>query len=213
MYGQHGQATIARNKKVRLMLKNILIVSMCLFASYSAHAATIVTDGGYVTGIDDLLVNNSYYDVSFVNGSYNDVYGSATPTFWNDDMLGAYWASQAMLSLFSDSVYSDSPELFQGCVSTSLCQISSPFEIDDDGRGAADGTRLSRFTINSGWQNNWSNWTLPDADLDEDVDFRLWAVYSYKSTLPPVEAVPVPAAAWLFGSALLGLGAIKRKKA
>lgn len=28
-----------------------------------------------------------------------------------------------------------------------------------------------------------------------------------------VEAVPIPAAAWLFGSALLGLGAIKRRKA
>jgi hypothetical protein len=28
-----------------------------------------------------------------------------------------------------------------------------------------------------------------------------------------VSAVPVPAAAWLFGSALLGLGAVKRRKA
>ena len=30
---------------------------------------------------------------------------------------------------------------------------------------------------------------------------------------PPVSAVPIPPAAWLFGSALLGLGFIKRRKA
>ena len=37
--------------------------------------------------------------------------------------------------------------------------------------------------------------------------FAVW------STAGSVSAVPIPAAAWLFGSALLGLGVLKRKKA
>jgi hypothetical protein len=37
--------------------------------------------------------------------------------------------------------------------------------------------------------------------------------YSYWTEYGPVSEVPVPAAVWLFGSALLGLGALKRKKA
>ena len=37
--------------------------------------------------------------------------------------------------------------------------------------------------------------------------------YSYNfAILAPVASVPVPAAAWLFGSALIGLVGIKRKK-
>ncbi|MEP5567918.1 MAG: VPLPA-CTERM sorting domain-containing protein [Halioglobus sp.] len=39
--------------------------------------------------------------------------------------------------------------------------------------------------------------------LNQPSDVRIWATAS---------AVPIPAAAWLFGSALLGLGAMKRKR-
>ena len=42
---------------------------------------------------------------------------------------------------------------------------------------------------------------------DKEVDLYAWAVHS-----GDVADIPLPAAAWLFGSALLGLGAIKRKK-
>lgn len=45
------------------------------------------------------------------------------------------------------------------------------------------------------------NYGLDDLVFEETVD-----------SLGIVEAVPVPAAAWLFGSALIGLGAIRRKK-
>jgi hypothetical protein len=39
------------------------------------------------------------------------------------------------------------------------------------------------------------------------------AYFDNASMIVDVAAVPVPAAAWLFGSALLGLGAVKRRKA
>ncbi len=42
---------------------------------------------------------------------------------------------------------------------------------------------------------------------DKEVDLYAWAVHS-----GDVAAIPLPAAAWLFGSALLGLGAVKRRK-
>lgn len=46
---------------------------------------------------------------------------------------------------------------------------------------------------------------LPDIKPPSDID----GTFAYAT---PVNAVPLPAAAWLFGSALLGLGAIKRRK-
>jgi hypothetical protein len=48
---------------------------------------------------------------------------------------------------------------------------------------------------------------VPGIDFDDD------AGYFGPNFQMEVAAVPIPAAAWLFGSALLGLGAIKRKRA
>jgi hypothetical protein len=43
-----------------------------------------------------------------------------------------------------------------------------------------------------------------------DSEERTWANVSYAGVEPG--PAPIPAAAWLFGSALLGLGAMKRKR-
>ena len=49
------------------------------------------------------------------------------------------------------------------------------------------------------------DWNDPNPDTPNDALYGIQMVFS-------VSEVPVPAAAWLFGSALLGLAGIKRKK-
>ena len=67
-----------------------------------------------------------------------------------------------------------------------------------------------------------SNPTIGSATISDtakaDLLAGLWYLNIHSTTSPggeirgQVQVVPLPAAAWLFGSALLGLGVIKRKK-
>ncbi len=43
-------------------------------------------------------------------------------------------------------------------------------------------------------------------------NFEEWSVSKTSSAFTPPSAVPLPASAWLFGSALMGFIAIKRRK-
>jgi hypothetical protein len=53
-----------------------------------------------------------------------------------------------------------------------------------------------------------SGWAIPGGGLGGNMS----SGYSQEWYYAVASQVPVPAAAWLFGSALLGLGAIKRKR-
>jgi hypothetical protein len=67
-----------------------------------------------------------------------------------------------------------------------------------------NGTDLAGFSIDS------LQWTI-DSFVYDSVNERVLLESSL--TVNGQSVVPIPAAAWLFGSALLGLGAMKRKKA
>jgi hypothetical protein len=56
-------------------------------------------------------------------------------------------------------------------------------------------------------------WRYAMYNGSQGFDDKSWDVYdAWAVQSGDVSAVPVPAAAWLFGSALLGLGAMKRRK-
>jgi len=62
---------------------------------------------------------------------------------------------------------------------------------------------LEGLEVNS-WDTQW-NWVASTGPIPYG--------YEWTYAVATLSAVPLPAAAWLFGSALLGLGAIKRRKA
>jgi hypothetical protein len=66
-----------------------------------AQADTLVGTTSNPTGIDGLNVDGTTYDVTFVNGSYNSVYGSATPSFFGN-ATGAADAAQAIKTGLDD---------------------------------------------------------------------------------------------------------------
>lgn len=68
--------------------------------------------------------------------------------------------------------------------------------IDDEFYSSSGGVQSIRFNLSTA-----KGGTLPDS-----------SIYAYLDNLSVTGSVPVPAAAWLFGSALLGLAGCKRRK-
>lgn len=64
------------------------------------------------------------------------------------------------------------------------------------GSGVGEGMEMNSWDVEWGWVGTTTN--VP---------------YDYEWTYAVVSEVPIPAAAWLFGSAILGLGVIKRRNA
>ncbi len=91
----------------------------------SAQAFTLLyedpSDTQKVTGIEDLTIDGTEYDVSFEFGSFNDVFGNIgdltelegkTPEFWGD-LSGAGNATQAIINALGEDsyLYSDDTDL------------------------------------------------------------------------------------------------------
>jgi hypothetical protein len=64
---------------------------------------------------------------------------------------------------------------------------------------------LNLSSTSGSWDVSTLNWSDGDGKISSLSQFSFWS-----KELSPV---PIPAAAWLFGSALLGLGVVKRKRA
>lgn len=80
-------------------LLQTLTFTLGLFGAGLSTAAPVVTySGGVATGIQDLVVGTTTYDVSFVFGSYNTVFASDAPTFLGD-LAGANAAADALKAL------------------------------------------------------------------------------------------------------------------
>lgn len=177
-------------------MKRTLALAVLLLAGINTASAAIVT------GFSSLLIGTKYYDVTIhTTGSFNsiwDIDGDGTfgegdasvidraPTFWGD-FLGAFYATQAvMTALGADDAWSALG--FDG--------ILTPY---GQGFAVADANRLPLL------DNVDLNYTFAPSD---DTTVYGYAHVSYVE----VDPVPLPAAVWLFGSALAGLGFVTRKR-
>ena len=188
-------------KKLNLLRATLLLVSVHL--SPTAHAAL-------VTNLNNISIDGALYDVTFHTGTENKfnslwdsngdhVFGNdssvfnAAPTFFGDQ-AGANLAAAAIieaLGLIDGTISTTSDDFFVGyqyfgggvgVVKDGDTDVTIDFVFD---HGAANG-----FGLNPAFVFGSVSW----------VSFQ------------EVSAVPVPAAAWLFGSGLLGLVAVARRK-
>ena len=182
-----------------------------LFSSSAFAAPVLLVDGsGQVTGATGLFVQSGSFrgtfDVSFQDGSciglYNGCDSNAEDIFPIVPPHGA--ANAALLSLLG--LFSDSPELIRGCESTSDCYITSPINIHLVGNPSISGGTL---WLQSGGPGNDFPLTESFA-ANTNQDFSTIADRTYAVWSPSL--VPVPATAWLFGSALVFLFGFNRKR-
>lgn len=171
-------------------------VAMNLLLGVSlAQAATVTRDGDTATGILGLDVGGTPYNVVFVNLAPATIYDDP-PTFDFNTVGEAEVAIEAA----TEALNAEGGILNVGDSSaTGLPIFRVGFDVSGDG--------LTRLT---------SVWESTPIDQNSDV----WAKVTDPDVFPFLDdgsfadfaVVPVPAAVWLFGSGMLGLIGVARRK-
>lgn len=191
-----------------MIKKTIAIIGLTL--SVGANAATLVISGGQLMGATGVDVSGALYDVSFVDGSCAGLFGGC------DDYFDFAFTAQGQATLASVALWQsvfvnnasgefDSvPQLTNGCTDATYCSVYTPFL-----RWASDEVKVVAFANFRESEDGSDAVFLPsnllrtfDAGANERVVYAVWQP----------SPVPLPAAAWLFGSAILGLVGVARRK-
>jgi hypothetical protein len=187
----------------------IYLVVTLAFAS-SAQGATVILDGDNVISIENLLVTNQLeettpYNVDFVFGPSDQIYGVGSdfnPDFGQEE--DAVLARQAAMTALNDNNPTPSGAGPQG-----TDQFFIGVEYDDSAFPVVVSVGAEHFL-----PGQWDTCTTDCIDIaDVGIAIILANEEATYADFTQVSNVPLPAAAWLFGSALFGLGVIKRKKA
>ncbi len=200
---------------------NLFLLTVISGTPLLSNAATLITDpgDGHVTSILGLQVGSSFYDATFEPGSpsFNSLWDAdgdkifgndsstfnQAPMFWGDS-ASAQIAAQAIMDALGSSAfnYAGTPVLYGG-VWHSCCDS---FIVPYDFSGATNmwvwyesSPLLTAPTFDSLLDRDWFEVTYADFGAPY-VSFEISA------------AVPLLGAFWLFGSGLLGLVGIARRK-
>jgi hypothetical protein len=181
------------------------------------------------------LIPNGDFSVDWTHGKFEDggagSYAAVSPTGGNGGGYGL--ASAANGGWGAGFVWGDAPQSAADYGYSGGDTMNFLFDMKADGSNAGEtGIKVE----------SWADGAFiagSDIQVDIDVANTDWNTYSHSYTLAPganqfkvvlvgtntggevgfdnikidnVSAVPVPAAAWLFGSALAGLTAIRRRK-
>ena len=189
-----------------------LSILWALSTSGNALGATLVTDiNGQLLGVDGVDVNGTLYNVDFLEGS---CYTFFSPCLSNDNLLfdiseslDASWALKTQVFDVPEwSLYTSDPSKTFGCEDPFGCTIYTAYSINSDPMGNAqffNGDGLFFFdTVNTCGLCTRSD----DTTTDPTAVFAIWQEAGGASP------VPVPAAAWLLGSALAGLIGVRTSK-
>ena len=181
------------------MLKQLFKLSIFILFIESASGATFVISDGLLLGANNVNVDGIFYDVNFVDGScvslYNNCDDQADFLFVDNDAASA--ASIALLDQVFIGIYDDEPWLTRGCTND-RCRVRTAFGL----LGPQDDQVNAHAAVNSRQGAVLGDTTTSGSlDIFEDtttMDNRTMAVWT-------LSEVPIPAAAWLFGSAIIGL--------
>lgn len=183
----------------------IAVVATCLSATGSLAANLIVEDGELI-GATSVDVDGTLYNVQFLDGFYSDTFQDESDLDTTSEAQARLFGQALMGQVFLDTaegLFDSDPELTFGCGNLNECIVWIPFDIDFNTFEVTAVLAINRRAEaiqpegvrdvlgGNNYLNNFAddtNWVYAD-----------WQV------------VPVPAAAWLFGSALGVLGWIRRK--
>jgi len=151
-------------------------------------------------GINNLDINGTAYDVTFRDGVFQDIFNLAEPfifTTGNEASNASRALSIAMIDTPQGAFDSD-PLLTFGCAGDN-CQIRTAYEF---GFGFVTAEWFRNAALDVDDERGGLDF-LPTYDSTGNaVVFADWRI----------STVPVPAAVWLFGSGLMGLVGVARRK-
>ena len=172
-----------------------------------ANAATLNVVDGLLVGASDVFVSGAgWYDVNFVDGTCIGLFDGcdADEDFDFGSPVDANRAAQALVDQVfidgPDGMFNTSPGLTFGCGDPDRCVVVIPHTVLDAP------LFMSAITMNNIGTGN-AGWTIFSNVLDSSIyDLKVFAQFEL------ISAVPVPAAVWLFGSALIGLFGFSKKR-
>lgn len=180
-----------------------LIGATFLFTSSLAAAVTLETDAnGQLVGVSGLQVDTELFDVVFVDDSCINAFGGcndAISDFTFQTLDDATAASSALLDALANSIFLDQPINIFGCSALEVCGITTPYSLSTTQPRVNAATLDIRATFQNGLDSTSFTSFLTAADLTDSPS----SVYAAYTAVAPV---PLPAAAWLFVSALGLLG-------
>ena len=199
------------------MLKQNLfaIALLTSFISVSGAATLVVNGSGQLTGATDVNVSGTSYDVNFYEGTFSDVFGSASGLDAINSTEAEAFSVALLAQVFVDGPqgsFDSNPMNTYGCIYDNLCWVFTPYNVVSDTINVYMATNDEqeapvRTTGSGDTTREWTTTTVFDSAHTGPTGSKvLWADWSVSAE------VPIPAAAWLFGSALIGLVGIKRKK-
>ncbi len=176
--------------------------TVLMFAGISTAAAAIKTS------FTSLLIDGNYYDVTIhisgsfaslwdldLDGDYTDDDGSllrSAPMFWGNES-GAQAAAIAIIDAYGTTDGHSS--------------LSDAFKVP-----YAYGTNKINESVVYSWEDDYLNYDVDS--LVQDWEFPDWDANPIRpyASFTLVDPVPIPAAFWLFGSALAGLGIVAKRR-
>jgi len=189
-----------------MRLFKLILLSLILFPLAETLAATLDIDqDGLLIGATDVNVDGTLFELRFRDGTFFDIFTDASgldaTTATKAEAFSHALLDQVFLDT-EDGLFDTDPELTFGCPNTLTCIVFTPFSVD--GNSVMSITAFNRTEV-----------TLLDevrelpADSNGDGDFSQATTWVYADWT--VQVVPIPAAAWLFGSALGLLGWMRRR--
>ena len=193
------------------MKKRIAIVTFQTLAAFTfllpitAYTMPILTldDSGNLSGAKNVNVSDTLYDVSFVDGSFDSIFGSDTnlDARSNDEATAFSLAlnNQVFLDVSSGN-YNTEANLTNGCnFRFNTCSVITPYEIDltfasivDAFHGRVTGVDRFRAIL-----RDKDTTLFPSTPGFDDTVFADWSVAG--------TSVPLPGALGLFSFGLAGL--------
>jgi len=179
-----------------------IILSCLIFSGLSvsgANAATLNVVDGLLVGASDVLVTGAgFYNVNFIDGTCSGLFDEcdSNADFDFGDPVDANLAAQALVDQVfidgPDGDFNTNPGQISGCADASRCGVLIPHT------ALVEPLFLSAITINEG-NAEWTIFPIFNNLEFSNFDVKVFAQFEH------VSAVPLPAAFWLFGTAVIGL--------
>jgi len=209
-------AALVAKKVNGVSVRKLIAVLLILGWTGAAGAATLQYSNGFLVGVTELEVGNSLYNVTFSSLTCVEIFNGcdeATDFAITDSTEAQLAAASLLRQVFYDgSTLGFFPSMTNGCENATSfgCRMVIPYAF-----GNTSDEVLTIFAENEkgGYTDSIGSWVIFQNQVLGAGNS--WSDATFAAFVPsavPTPEVPIPAAAWLFGSALCGLVAVARRK-